>query len=123
MIEPTQKDISDLALRCARFVDAALSALWDGHDFDDGDIQAEAERQRLIVCVPFDPEVHDDEQGYGVKAGEDWYVAAPDLQALLSTGAAPFLTQDDDDLEGNTRCSTAEPASADRSKRGRQGGR
>jgi hypothetical protein len=57
------------------FLEFALAASWDGCDLSGGEIQDEALRLGLIIEVPYDPEIHG-ENDCDVKPGDPWYVIA-----------------------------------------------
>lgn len=71
----------------AAFARDVLRSLWDGCDLDGADLQALAEKHRLIRCVPFDPDKHSDHLGVCPCPGDDWYVQHPQLAKLAGRAA------------------------------------
>jgi len=58
------------------------------NDFCDGDHwdgwQEAAEKFGIIECIEFDPDTHDDPNGYGLERGDPFYVLAADAKAVIA---------------------------------------
>jgi hypothetical protein len=70
--------------RLAKFFDAVMEASWEGSGLDGGEAQDLAESLGLIERVDFNPDVHEDHYGIGLRAGDDWYQFAPDVRAAVN---------------------------------------
>jgi len=71
-----------VAVRLAKFFKFAADACWEGFDLEGGDIQDRAKALGLFKVESYDPDKHG--SGY-VDPGEDWYMLADDVQALLAS--------------------------------------
>lgn len=74
-----------VAKRLALFLRDAAREGWDGCGLDGCDIQDNAVKYGLFKMEPYDPDKHGESNC--CDPGEDWYVLADDVQALLSDGA------------------------------------
>jgi hypothetical protein len=68
----------------AAFVNALLSAYWEhgGCDIDGGDFQDLAAEHGIIEQVPFDPDVHGEDDQWGSEPGDPWYQRSALLRSL-----------------------------------------
>ena len=80
-------------VRLALFLHWAARASWEAYGLDGDEIQDKAISLGLFKVEPYDPDRHGSADGM-IDPGEDWYMMADDVQALLTDGLAQEKSSD-----------------------------